>query len=261
MISKKVFYLIITTMLTTSIASANANTIKDTTIPQKKEIYLQKNTRCRYRKKDKRTYCLDKENKRITGEIRAYQDGKIVRSIPVKNGLVHGKIIAKYTNGNMMYTKEYKNGIQDGLHETYNDNNQIYTSIPYKNGVKEGVAKFYYENGFLYTQCIYTENKMDGNARSYDNKGNLLFDLIMANNKVAAGTCNYLDENNKIKTKEIPNIFIEAFNANCVLFGTELMKNNCSLDKKNKLENCDKKWLKENIKALREFVSQYEEKE
>lgn len=260
MLSKKVFYLIITTALTTGITSISAYATKNTTPSPKKEIYLQKDTYCRYRKKDKKTYCLDKENKRITGEIRAYQDGKIIRSIPVKNGLIHGKIVAKYTNGNMSYTTEYKNGIQEGLHETYYDNNQINTSIPYQNGKKEGVAKFYYENGYLYTQCTYTEDKKDGAARIYDDKGNLLFDLITANDKIVTGTCNYLNENNKIETKEIPNIFIEAINANCVTFGTELTKDNCPLDKKNKLENCDKKWLKENIKSLREFVSNYEEK-
>ncbi len=258
MLSKKISFLLLTTFLTTITLSTDALAKNDTKAPQK-EIYLQKDTRCRYRKKDKRTYCLNKENKRITGEIRGYQDGEIIRLIPVKNGLVHGKIVAKYTNGNMQYTKEYKEGIQDGLHETYYDNNQLSTSIPYKNGVKEGVAKFYHENGFLHIQCIYTENKMDGNARTYDTKGNLLFDIITANDKVVTGTCNYLDENNKIKSKDIPNIFIEAVNAHCVAFGTELMKNNCSLDKKDKLENCNKKWLKDNIQSLREFVSIYEE--
>ena len=104
------------------INSANAGTSstpKEKTInkPKEKTVYLSKETHCRFRKKDKKTYCTDKNNKRITGEIRRYADGEIVLSIPVKNGLIDGKITSNDVKGNLIYTKEYKKGIQEGIQQ------------------------------------------------------------------------------------------------------------------------------------------------
>ena len=139
MILKRTLFVLLAFFLITSANAETSSTPKQKTInkPKEKTIYLTKETHCRYRKKDKKTYCTDKKNKRITGEIRRYVDGKIVLSIPVKKGLIDGKIISNDVKGNPIYTKEYKKGIQDGLHITYYKDGKIASQTPYINNKKK----------------------------------------------------------------------------------------------------------------------------
>ena len=62
------------------VASITNNAIaKDITPPTTNgtKLHLLKNTKCRYRKKDRTTYCVDKNNTEITGEIRKYESNSL----------------------------------------------------------------------------------------------------------------------------------------------------------------------------------------
>jgi antitoxin component YwqK of YwqJK toxin-antitoxin module len=215
---------------------------------------LLKNATCRFRKKDNLNYCLNKDNKKITAELRKYEDGIITRSIPVINGVIDGTVRSFAINGDKIYEKNYKKGILHGTSTTYHDNNVIKSTIPYVKGLKEGIAKHYYNDGTLHVQSTYVEDKLDGQMNTYTKTGEPLFQFITAQNSFIEGKCKYLDEKDTVKTQKIPEIFIDAVNNNCITLGTELSKKCCSLDKSDILTNCNKTWLKNNINELRNYI-------
>ena len=261
MILKRTLFVMLAFFIINSANAGTSSTPKEKTInkPKEKTVYLSKETHCRFRKKDKKTYCTDKNNKRITGEIRRYADGEIVLSIPVKNGLIDGKITSNDVKGNLIYTKEYKKGIQEGMHTTYYKDGKIASQVPYINNKKDGVAKYYYENGFLEIQYTYIEDKIDGQAKIYDNSGQILFDLITANNKIIEGKCTYIDNKEQIQTKPLPSIIKDAINESCLEAGTSLAKNQCSIKRREAYNYCNQKWLKNNIKELSPIIEQYKQ--
>jgi antitoxin component YwqK of YwqJK toxin-antitoxin module len=246
----KYIYLFLFSLL--ALSDLNAKEMQNNTnLPVK----LLKNANCKLRKKDNISYCLDDQNKKITAELRKYEDGVVVRSIPVVKGLIDGTVKSYSLSGNLLYEKAYSKGKLNGLSITYHENNQIDTQIPYSNGLKEGIAKYYYENGNMRTQLTFVNNKLDGKLRSYTKDGETLFDIITAQNKYIEGTCKYIDtQDSLIKTQNIPDIFIEALNNNCISLGKELTEKCCSLDKTNISTKCNKKWLKNNIEQLKSYV-------
>ncbi|MBR5599208.1 MAG: hypothetical protein IKW39_04125, partial [Alphaproteobacteria bacterium] len=139
----------------------------------------------------------------------------------------------------------------------YYENNIKSSSIPYVNGQKEGVAKYYYENGYMQFQCGYVEDLMDGEARMYDNEGKVLYNIMTANDKFVSGTCNYMNEKNEVNTKDIPSLLLEAFNAKCLLLGSKIAKNHCSIDKINKTKDCNPKCLEKNKKEINSYLKTY----
>ncbi len=219
---------------------------------------LLKQAKCRLRKKDNLNYCITKDNKPITAELRKYEDGIIVRSIPVINGLINGIALSFDKKGNKLYEKKYKKGFLEGTSITYHDNNIIKSSIPYVKGQKEGIAKHYYPDGTLHVQSTYVQDELDGQMKIYTKSGEPLFQLITAKNTYIEGSCQYLDEKNTVKTLQVPEIFIDAVNNNCITLGTEYTKKCCSLDKSNVLSNCNKTWLKNNISQLRNYIKSCE---
>ncbi len=238
--------LVMLTILAFSIPTYAENQEKD----DKSKIYLLKNSKCRYRKKDRITYCTDLKNTPLTGDIRLYEDGEVIRSIPVEKGLIHGTVKSFEVNGDKRYTKEYKNGRIHGQEETFYPQNKTEKIIPYVNGYKEGLAKEFYPNGILKKQYTYVEDTLDGQLRTYTEEGKVLYDVITANNKYVEAKCSFLDENNNISQKEVPTILLEAINNGCATLGEQL-KTHCSISLSSELETCNLNWLKENEENLK----------
>jgi len=234
----------------TALASTE-NKAKDTN-----SIYLLKHVSCKYRKKDKVSYCVDKDNKNITGEIRKYADGKITLSIPVKDGLIDGTVRAFKRNGEKKYEKNYQNGQVHGLYDTFYEGNKIETSTTYKNNIKEGIAKHYYTNGYIEKQLTYVADKMDGKMRTYNKQGKTTFDFITANNKIVKGTYNYLDTKGKVQSDSLPQIIIDALNNECVTLRNELTENCYLIDiDSSEDSNCNQTWLNDNLKPLELLIN------
>ncbi|MBR5154496.1 MAG: hypothetical protein IKW58_02090 [Alphaproteobacteria bacterium] len=240
---------IINQAITEKTALANTENNKETS-----KIYLLKHTKCRYRKKDRVTYCVDAKNKPITGEIRLYEDGEIIRSIPVTQGLIDGTMKSFETNGDKRYIREYKKGRLHGIEETYYPENKVEKIIPYVNGYKEGVAKEFYPNGYMSKQYTYVEDKLDGKMRTYTNDGKVLYNIITANDKYVEATCNYLNQDNKISAKQVPAIVLEAVNEGCGTLGEELKTNYCSITISSDIEGCDLSWIKKNEEELKRYI-------
>ncbi len=234
------------------IFDASAKDYKETS--SKLPVKLLKYHKCKQRKKDNISYCVDENNQKITAELRKYEDGVLISSIPVINSLIDGTVKSYNLSGDVISEKKYQKGKLNGLSTTYFDNKLIETQIPYQNGLKEGVAKYYYEDGSMQTQCTFINNKLDGQLRRYTKEGEILFDIITAQNSHIEGICAYLDENNKIKKQNIPEILLEAVNQKCIEFGTELSSKCCSINTTKVLETCNKKWLKNNITTLKNYI-------
>ncbi|MBQ8751103.1 MAG: toxin-antitoxin system YwqK family antitoxin [Alphaproteobacteria bacterium] len=240
------------------VASITNNAIaKDITPPTTNgtKLHLLKNTKCRYRKKDRTTYCVDKNNTKITGELRKYESGKVIRSLHAKNGLLEGTAKAVETNGDKIYEKTYVKGQLHGPSITYHPENKIQSVIPYVKGKKEGIAKYYYPSGNPHVQCTYVEDKLDGQMLTYDENGKTIYDVVTANDKFVIGSCSYIDEKNEIKTKEIPQILLDAINANCINMGNTIMKSCCSFDDSDELSNCNKTWLSQHKEQLEAYTT------
>lgn len=241
-------------LLISSVVIFSENSIANSKTPPNAlntPIYLLKHTKCKYRPKDKTSYCVDKNNKKITGEIRKYADGKITLSIPVKDGLLEGTTRAFKRNGEKIYEKSYKNGKLNGLYDTFYDENKIETSTTYKNGLKEGIAKYYYTNGYIEKQLTYVENHMDGKMRTYDKSGKTVFDFITANDKIVKGVYYYLDKKDKVLTADLPQIIIDGLNEKCVILKNVLTANCYLIDMASDEDSdCNTKWLENNQKAL-----------
>lgn len=242
--------------------SQTVNATNEINPSKNNNLYLLKHVSCKYRKKDKVSYCVDKDNKNITGEIRKYADGKITLSIPVKDGLIDGTVRAFKRNGEKKYEKNYQKGQVHGLYDTFYEGNKIKTSTTYKNNIKEGIAKHYYPNGYIEKQLTYVANKMDGKMRTYDQQGKTTFDFITANDKIVKGVYHFIDKKDKILTAPLPQIIINALNEECVILRNKLTDKCYLIDIDNTTEgNCNQEWLKENLQTLELTVNKCKSKE
>ena len=251
----KSVYLILFAVLLTFDASAQSSKKAPQELPAK----LLKHYKCKQRKNDNISYCVDKDNKKVTAELRKYEDGKMLLSIPVINSLIDGTVKSYDLSGNLEYEKTYSKGKLNGPSTTYFPNKFIEKQIPYSNGLKEGVAKYYYQEGTMHTQCTYVNDKLDGKLKTYTKDKEVLYDIVTAQDKFLEGTCQYLGQNNQIESQKIPEILLDAVNNRCIAFGTELSKKCCSIDKNDILSECNKEWLKENIETLREYLKKCEQ--
>ena len=242
--------------LLVSIYAIQSNANENTTPPQKEKIYiLNKSTKCRYRKKDHTTYCVDKDNKNITGVVRKYQEGYIVHSFNVKDSLVEGKMIKYYLSGNKKSETPYVNGQIDGLAYTYYEEGEVKSVTPYQKGKKEGNLKEYYENGYIHTQTIYKDNISTGATRVYAKTGETLFDIkTTKDNIVESGNCYFLDKNNKLSYIELPSILINAFNNNCAQPSTTIKNEICSIEEPDDIYDCNEEWLNKNQNELSKYM-------
>ena len=117
-----------------------------------------------------------------------------------------------------------------------------------------GNVKKYYENGYIRNQTIFKNNISTGITRLYAQTSEILYDLQTSNNQITNGNCYFLDENDKLSYSNIPTILIEAFNRKCLEPDTTIKLNNCAVKKVDNIEECDKKWLKNNIEQIKPYL-------
>ncbi len=162
--------------------------------PQKEspKIYIiPDEVKCYMRKEDRITFCTDLAGNPITGELRKYREGELIRQYPLTQGILDGTVISYYINGDILSEKPYEKGKLNGIAKTYYKHNKLESTTPYKKGYKEGVAKFYYENGYMQEQGIYIGGKLNGQYRLYDKTGEMVYELTFQNNALISGYCMY----------------------------------------------------------------------
>lgn len=147
--------------------------------------------KCYVRKEDRITFCTDLEGNPITGELRKYREGEVIRQYPLEKGILDGTVLSYYINGDILSEKPYEKGKLNGVVKSYYKRNKLESAIPYQKGYKEGVAKFYYENGYMQEQGIYIGGKLNGQYRLYDKTGEMVYELTFQNNTLISGYCMY----------------------------------------------------------------------
>jgi len=76
------------------------------------------------------------KNKEIVLEKEYYYNEKLAREIPMKDGLIHGKVKTYYENGKIRSTANFQNGNIDGPLREYNQVGKLIQETLYKNGNK-----------------------------------------------------------------------------------------------------------------------------
>ena len=76
------------------------------------------------------------KNKEIVLEKEYYYNEKLAREIPMKDGLIHGKVKTYYENGKIRSTANFLNGNIDGPLREYNQAGKLIQETLYKNGNK-----------------------------------------------------------------------------------------------------------------------------
>ncbi len=238
--------------------SIQAGANNTTTTPNTEKIYIiNKNVTCQHNPNDDTSYCVDKNKKPITGEVRKYVAGEIVHSFTVKDSLIDGEMKWYYLNGNKKALTPYEKGKINGLAYTYYENEEIKSITPYKSGKIDGNKKEYYDNGYIHTQTIYKDDISTGVTRIYAQTGETLFDIqTTPNNKIENGNCYYLDDNNKLVYIPIPTLLIDGLNNNCLETNTKIKQNICSVKELEDMEECNFAWLEENKTALSKYITE-----
>lgn len=163
---------------------------EETAAPEQPKVYVMPDdVRCYLLKNERITYCTDKQGQPITGEMRKYREGELIRSYPLQNGILEGTAVSYYIHGGILSEKPYTKGKLNGAVKNYYENGKVSEVLPYINGIQEGVTKIYYENGYLQGQGIYIGGKQNGMTRLYDTAGNLVYELQYSDNRLASGYC------------------------------------------------------------------------
>ena len=76
------------------------------------------------------------KNKEIVLEKEYYYNEKLAREIPMKDGLIHGKVKTYYENGKIRAIAPFVNGNVDGILREYNQAGKVIKETLYKNGNK-----------------------------------------------------------------------------------------------------------------------------
>ena len=76
------------------------------------------------------------KNKKIVLEKEYYASGKLVREIPLKDGLINGEAKDYYENGKIRSIATFVNGDIDGVVKEYNQAGKVIKETLYKNGKK-----------------------------------------------------------------------------------------------------------------------------
>lgn len=142
---------------------------------------------CSVRKNDRVTVCLDKTGQKITGVLTKYAEGTLIRTYPLKDGILQGTATAYYISGGTLWEKPYIDGKLNGTVKKYYKSGGVESAEPYKDGKKEGVAKYYYENGTMLAQGIYIGGKRNGSTRFYTKEGVLSAEFNSENNRFISG--------------------------------------------------------------------------
>ncbi|MBO7244784.1 MAG: toxin-antitoxin system YwqK family antitoxin [Alphaproteobacteria bacterium] len=116
-----------------------------------------------------------------------YENGKLKRETPYKNGVNEGIEKGYYESGNLFGEVPYKNGMPEGIVKEYYENGNLRFEVPYKNRAREGIAKEYYENGNLRTETLYKNDKKDGISKAYYENGKLKSEAIFKEGEAISG--------------------------------------------------------------------------
>lgn len=212
--------------------------------------------------KCKNNYCVDLENKPITGIIRRYRDGFLVREYAAKNGYLDGTSKAYYNNGKIKSERNYKMGRLDGYVATYTEEGVMVENVAYKDGKKEGISSYYDQNNII--KIIYTNGFMNGDAQIWDrNTGKIIYKLKMQNNELTGGTYFY-QNNEKIEEKELTQLVIEGKNSQCLELQNNILPTSCMINIKKLIPllskqeelptECNSEWFNQHKTELAKYT-------
>lgn len=113
-----------------------------------------------------------------------YDNGEILKEIPLKNGVCHGLYKEYYENGVIKKEIFFKNSKKNGYYKTFYKNGNLNIKIHYRDGMIHGNVLYYYENGVLAIESFYSSNKKNGKMKFYDKEGKLYLLKTFKDNKI-----------------------------------------------------------------------------
>lgn len=105
-----------------------------------------------------REYCVDANQRPVTGKIKKYQqDGNFESIVNYRNGYPDGLATYFRPEGKLKERVYYKQGIKNGMDKIYYENRTIYQLLNYRNGILDGRQIFYTPNEKIFGQADYNE--------------------------------------------------------------------------------------------------------
>ena len=163
-----------------------------------------------------------------------YPDGKLLSTVPSKDGLQHGHYKQYYETGELMYEGQVENDNQEGLWKLYYTNGDIKRENIFKNHMKISQKEFYIGNKIEF-EGKYEEDKdvvdasqlrKKGKWRYYYENGNLKKEEFF--NKNVSESFKEWDEDGKLIKESISEIIVLTLSPNFhgdqieVIFGSEI---------------------------------------
>ena len=199
-------------------------------------------------------FCTDNDGAPITGEMVKYFEGTIIRLYTLKDGILDGTGYVYYTDGTPKSEIPYIQGQVNGIMKKYDRMGKLSEEIPYQNNKKEGIAKYYDEKGSLISQMVYLDDEPNGDMYIYDSLKKIpLYRLKNLSGQFISGTYTYQIADTKLKTVQIPDVIITAFNKKCLDFQPALTTSPCAAFY-NQNSECDQAWRKRNRQAERAYL-------
>ncbi len=232
--NKKLAWTMAATVIFSSInavADVSPDAEEETVAQKQPKVYIMPDdVRCHLLKKERITYCIDKHGEPITGELRKYREGELIRSYPLQKGILEGTAVSYYIRGGILSEKPYTKGKLNGTVKNYYENGKVKDVLPYINGVQEGVTKIYYKNGYLQGQGIYINGKQNGMTRLYDTAGNLVYELQYNNDILTSGYCLTQKSPQSAPSKhELTDEDINQLNKNQTSLELKILPDRCAL--------------------------------
>lgn len=189
--------------------------------------------RCYVRKEDRVTFCTDHDGAPVNGEMRKYREDELIRTYPLKDGVLNGTAVSYYISGGILAEKPYKDGKLDGVAKTYYKTGKEETVVPYTAGKREGVAKYYYQNGYMQGQGIYIGGRLNGSSRLYDTTGDLVYELTYQNDTVTSAYCMYKKspDTGKRYRKDLDAKTVEMINRRQIAPKPMIIENKCAMER------------------------------
>lgn len=189
--------------------------------------------RCYVRKEDRVTFCTDLDGAPVNGEMRKYREDELIRTYPLKNGVLNGTAVSYYISGGILAEKPYKDGKLDGVAKTYYKTGKEETVVPYTAGKREGVAKYYYQNGYMQGQGIYINGRLNGPSRLYDENGELVYELTYQNDTVTSAYCMYKKspDTGKRYRRNLDAKTVEMINRRQIAPKPVIIENKCAMER------------------------------
>ena len=213
----------------------------------------------------KNNYCVDTENNPITGTIRRYKNGYLIRDYVAQDGYLEGISHTYYKNGNTKTERSYKRGVLDGTVIEYDKEGQMVENITYKNGKKEGIASYYDEDNI--TKVIYIDNNINGDAQIWDRKqGKLIYKFKMQNNKIISGSYTHATDQTLQEAQEddLNQLVMEGNNQQCLQLQNIFSESSCQADLEHTIsvlsskeilsEDCNKDWYKQHKTEIIKYI-------